>query len=248
MYFSIITVTFNAEENIKKTLDSISMQKFRDFEVIVIDGKSQDKTVNIVEAYYDLINNLSILSEMDDGIYDAMNKGVRQAKGDYIYFLNAGDCFVDCNVLSEVKNFIETYKYGKDEYEKHIFHGNIIKKGKIIKYPPKFYEWKWVYLERAFFSHQAIFASRKLLEMFPFDLSLKICADRDWFIRSIRSGAKYIYMASIAIAVYEGGGVSAGFKQQQADSLIISTKYGGKKAYYIVKIKRKIGELLGHER
>lgn len=177
-----------------------------------------------------------------------MNKGVRQSKGDYIYFLNAGDCFVDCSVLNKVKNFIETYKCGKEECKKYIFHGNIVKEGKIIKYPSKFCEWKWLYLERAYFSHQAIFASRKLLEMFPFNLSLKICADREWMIRSIRSGAEFIYMADIAIAVYEGGGVSAGFKQQQADSLIISTKYGGKKAYYVVKIKRKIGELLGHER
>ena len=108
MYFSIITVTYNAEGNIKKTLDSISIQKFRDFEVIVIDGKSQDKTISIVEAYYNQLINLSLLSETDDGIYDAMNKGVRQAKGDYIYFLNAGDCFVDCNVLSEVKDYIES--------------------------------------------------------------------------------------------------------------------------------------------
>lgn len=248
MFFSIITVTYNAQDSIQHTLKSIASQTCKDYELIVVDGQSIDHTMQMVDNFKGMINKLKIIVESDKGIYDAMNKGVKHSKGDYIYFLNAGDCFYDKNVLENVKSFILHDVSNRQQRNKVIYYGNIVRDREKVTFPQKFSEWKWIYLEKAYFSHQAIFSSRDLLENFPFDISLRICADRDWLIRSMRDKADYICMEKITVACYEGGGVSAGFKNQQVDSLAISERYGGKKALYFVKFKRKIGELLGHER
>lgn len=246
MFFSIITVTYNAEKDIKKTLESIKSQSFKDYELLVIDGGSSDLTVALANDYRGLIDNMSISSESDNGIYDAMNKGVQKSKGEYIYFLNAGDFFVDCNVLSKVFTYIVSGEESKRKQK--IYHGNMIRGGKVKTYPSQFYKWKWVYLEHAYFSHQAIFSPREALVDYPFDLTLKVCADRDWLIHCMENGYTYAYMDEITVASYAEGGVSSGFQSQQKDSLEISKRYGGKKAAFFVTLKRKFGEILGHER
>ncbi|MBQ8780989.1 MAG: glycosyltransferase [Oscillospiraceae bacterium] len=247
MFFSIITVTYNAEATIKKTLDSIIMQDFDDYEVVIIDGASSDTTLEIINEYSKSITNYKVLSEKDNGIYDAMNKGISRTTGEYIYFLNAGDFFINENVLSNVAKYICDYerKYGKKKY---IFHGDMFRAGKVVTYPDTFKEWKWIYLEHAYFSHQAIFANKNTFNKVPFNTKLKICADRDWLIRTMRDDGKYVHMKGLIIANYAEGGMSSGYKSQQKDSLTISKTYGGKKAYYFVRVKRKIGEILGHER
>ncbi len=87
--FSIITVVKNDEKNIQKTIESILNQKFKNFEYIIVDGKSEDSTISIINKYNDKINH--IVSEHDDGIYFAMNKGVKIASGEFIVYVNSGD-------------------------------------------------------------------------------------------------------------------------------------------------------------
>lgn len=99
---SIITVTYNAAGVIEKTLDSLKEQSFKDFEHIVIDGASTDDTLSLVKGYG--IGNTVIISEKDSGLYDAMNKGMRMAKGDFILFLNAGDRFHSSKTLENYAN------------------------------------------------------------------------------------------------------------------------------------------------
>jgi len=97
---SIVTVTLNAESVIRDTLDSILGQGFDDYEIIIIDGASTDNTMEIISGYKDKLS--VVVSEPDNGIYNAMNKGMRAASGKYIQFLNAGDYYCDNDVLSDV--------------------------------------------------------------------------------------------------------------------------------------------------
>jgi glycosyltransferase involved in cell wall biosynthesis len=105
MTFSIITVTYNAEKWIERTLESVASQTCKDFEYIVVDGKSTDRTLEIIDEIAGQARNdgFIVVSEPDKGLYDAMNKGLRIATGDYVWFLNAGDTFYNENTLQEIK-------------------------------------------------------------------------------------------------------------------------------------------------
>jgi glycosyltransferase involved in cell wall biosynthesis len=102
---SIITVCFNAAPLIQKTLFSALNQSFQDFELVIVDGGSKDNTLALLQPFQSKIGE--IVSEQDNGIYDAMNKGVNLAKGEWVYFLNAGDAFFDDLVLEKVFNEIK---------------------------------------------------------------------------------------------------------------------------------------------
>ena len=103
--FSIITITFNAEQVLPPTLESVKRQSFTNFEHLVVDGASTDGTVKIAERSG--IKGISVVSESDRGLYDAMNKGIRRAKGEYLIFLNAGDAFHAPSSLQEIADAIE---------------------------------------------------------------------------------------------------------------------------------------------
>jgi len=99
---SIITVCYNSEKTIEQTLQSVTSQNYPHIEYIIIDGGSSDNTLNIIEKYRDKIH--LVISEKDDGIYHAMNKGIKQAKGDVIGLLNADDLYSDQEVISRIAN------------------------------------------------------------------------------------------------------------------------------------------------
>ena len=108
--FSIVTITYNAEAVMGKTLDSVLAQTYPHVEHIIIDGASTDQTVQVAQDYmhrsYAASNGheIRIVSEPDNGLYDAMNKGLRQVSGDYVLFLNAGDFFPNADVLKVIAN------------------------------------------------------------------------------------------------------------------------------------------------
>jgi glycosyltransferase involved in cell wall biosynthesis len=116
---SIITVCFDAEDDIEKTIQSVLNQTYNDIEYIIVDGKSTDGTMDIIKIYENRISK--IICEPDKGIYDAMNKGIRAATGDVLYFLNAGDRLCDGNIIEKVAKEFEKSKaliiYGKSLYE-----------------------------------------------------------------------------------------------------------------------------------
>lgn len=116
MKLTIVTVVWNAAENIKNTLDSIRRQTCKDLEYVVIDGESTDGTLEILQANKDIID--TFLSEKDAGLYDAMNKGKNLATGDFVLFMNAGDIFLADDVLERM---------AKQMTEKEaLYHGNTI--------------------------------------------------------------------------------------------------------------------------
>lgn len=166
---TIITVCYNAAALIEQTIISVLNQTYPNIEYILIDGNSKDNTLEIIKKYENKISHW--ISEPDKGIYDAMNKGIKLAKGEWINFMNCGDTFYSNTIVNEI--FYNTYLpydviYGNTNY---IYSkGNIIKKaGKITskEYMP--------------FTHQSSFVKTSLLKSFGFDCQYKICADRNFF-------------------------------------------------------------------
>ena len=108
MKISIVTAAFNSAATIRDTFDSILSQNFDDYEYIVVDGKSRDETVDIIKEYEPKFNGkMRWISEKDSGLYDAMNKGIRMASGEYVGILNSDDFFADENVLSSIAETLE---------------------------------------------------------------------------------------------------------------------------------------------
>ena len=201
--FTIITVCKNARLAIYDTISSLSKQTLSDYEYLVIDGASCDGTIETVRKLT-VGYNVKILSEHDSGIYYAMNKGIQLASGKWIYFLNAGDCFVDEKVLDRVLKVIN--ETNNKYYE--LAYGDVIyttkKNQRLVRF-----DWltRWN-LRFEQLCHQAVFSRRDLFNRIGlFDTKLKINADYDWLLRVFTSGAKCKYMG-FPIAFYDSEGIS----------------------------------------
>lgn len=227
---TVVSVCYNCENEVAATMESLLEQSFQDYEYIIVDGNSKDTTLQIIKSYSSRFSNIKIISEPDRGIYDAMNKGVRNSTGDYIYFLNFGDYLVDKYVLERV---VSSFASKQDYY-----YGNIAKDEKIVSQNGKNSLFMTVYREYML-CHQSLFAKRCLLVENPFNLEYKICADRDWFIRILKQGAKGEFV-DIVICNYDTSGVSSNYKNFSDESMSITQKYGGLFGAYFAKGKRLI--------
>jgi len=195
---SIITVVFNNAKDIEYTIQSVLNQSYEHVEYIIVDGLSTDGTLDILNKYRAQIDIL--ISEKDKGIYDAMNKGLEQATGDYVLFLNSGDAFYDKNTLSA----IFTDSEGAD-----IYYGEtklIDENRKIIgdrrhKTPEKF-TWK-SFRYGMNICHQAIFIKRAIAP--KYDLQYKISADIDWIIRAAKKAKSCINTKEYTTRYLVGG-------------------------------------------
>ena len=173
---SIITVVFNAEEFLEETILSILNQDYKNIEFIIIDGKSTDLTLDVIKKYHDKIDIL--VSEEDKGIYDAMNKGIGLANGEWLNFLNAGDLFFGNNILTKVfekKRTDAAFLYGKVGYYS-IEYGTIKTHGKKVSIRD---------FKTSFpVCHQSMFFNKEIFNHFGrYDLSYKVTADYDLVIK-----------------------------------------------------------------
>lgn len=232
--FSIISVCYNCENEIDKTINSLLKQDYKDYEYIIVDGKSTDATLNKIVSYKDRFDKIRIISEPDKGIYDAMNKGIEAANGEYIYFLNMGDCFFSQDVLSYVASKLCT--------RKDFYYGNIQRGDKVIYHKKNIRKRDLIFREYMI-CHQSIFAKRESLERFSFDNTYKICADREWLITLLEHGGQGEYLDKI-VALYDESGISGNLEKFTKDSLRIAKAHGGKKAIIIIKLKRFVGKVL----
>jgi len=175
--FSIITVCYNAEDVLNETIQSVVGQKFEQIEYIIIDGNSTDGTLNIIRNYEDKVD--CVISEPDQGIYDAMNKGLRLAKGKFVNFLNAGDRFVSNSILNEITSQIDisfTEIISGDFIlinNKNNTQRNI--RTKSISYNN---------LKKDFYAcHQSIFINKNIAK--EYDLNYQIKADYKWVLEAL---------------------------------------------------------------
>ena len=237
MTFSIITVCFNCKDSIIKTIRSVFKQSCSDYEYLIIDGDSEDGTKEIIRKYEMRYPQIHVVSEPDDGIYDAMNKGVRLAKGDYVYFLNSGDSFYNSNVLENVKNRVST--------DASVYFGRVKLLGLGVKTYPSKLNLFWLVYREKMICHQAIFARRDTLVQSPFDLKYKICADRDWLIKCVKSHKGIESIQPLIVAKYDPNGTSSCHSKFVEDSLSLARKYGGEKAILYIKLIRGLGYVAG---
>lgn len=184
-YFSIITVTFNAAEVLEATIRSIRNQTFKDYEWIVIDGASSDATVSV--ARRNLMSADSLISEPDNGIYDAMNKGLRLAQGKFVNFLNAGDAYADADVLEAV--------HGASKDVDVIYGDSWLALPDGLTRYRRAGPIKRAIKRRMPFWHQSMFTDRETHLRHQFDTSFRISADYAVIASMFVAGARLRYLS-----------------------------------------------------
>jgi glycosyltransferase involved in cell wall biosynthesis len=203
---SIVTVVYNDVINIERTIESVIEQDFSAKEYIVIDGKSTDGTQIVLNNYVDDVDKIII--ERDDGIADAFNKGVRASKGEYIIFLNAGDCFMNSKILSHVSNQIKLHNRPTILYgDCCIYDENQLFLKKISVNYDNLNVYKGDILP-----HPAVFSKRDYFDTYGnFDTSYKLAMDFDWMLRGIFT-EKVIHISTNISKVLAGGVSTQNYK------------------------------------
>lgn len=198
---SIIIPTYNAAESIGDTLQSIINQSYKDIEVIVLDAVSIDTTCKIVKGFKKEYPFIQLISEKDKGVYEAMNKGVKLAKGDYLYFMGGDDVFYNSNTLEKV---FETVTKEQD-----FIYGNVLFKKSQKVYSGESSLQKLVY-DQVSICHQAIFYSKRVFKMVGnYNLKYFIHADYDFNIRCFRNKELVIHYIDQIIAIFNETGLSS---------------------------------------
>ncbi len=199
---TIITVCKNAAESIEKTIKSVVTQNYPNLEYIIIDGGSTDGTLDIIKTYEKQLTHYQ--SEPDNGIYDAMNKGIQIATGDWINFMNAGDYFYDENAIKKIIP-VETRLIA---FLPLILYCDIFVQGnnelKIRKHKPIFQYGLYNNV-----CHQAVFYNLKKLGKFQFDTQYNISADFDFLLKlATKEKSKFYQHIPEPLVVYQSGGAS----------------------------------------
>lgn len=205
--FSLITVTYNAGAVLEDTIQSIITQTYKNVEYILIDGASTDNTMRIVERYRDHIH--TVVSEPDQGLYDAMNKGLSLATGDYVCFLNAGDCLhEDDTLLGMVHSVAASHEA---PCPPDVLYGDtalVDSKGHFLRMrrltPPEHLTWK-SFRHGMLVCHQAFFARRAIAP--HYDLRYRFSADFDWCIRVMKQ-ARYLHNTHLTLVDYLDEGLT----------------------------------------
>jgi glycosyltransferase involved in cell wall biosynthesis len=187
---TVITVCYNAREMLLRTMNSVWAQTYKHVEYVIVDGASTDGTLELLEEYGGRIDHW--VSESDKGIYDAMNKGVSMAKGKWVIFMNAGDCFADNHVLENVFSVPR---------QADVIYGDVVKGGVVKKASsPR-------NAHRMFFCHQCVFVKIESLKAFPFDISHKMSADFKQMKQLWLAGKQFLQL-DFPIADFDVQGVS----------------------------------------
>lgn len=216
--FTIITCTYQAEKEIERTLRSVLEQTYKDVEHLIVDGASTDATLQLAQAYAtesQAQNNghqVMVTSEPDKGLYDAMNKGLRHATGDYVLFLNAGDTFPSESTLTQVAACAERASvlpgvlYGDTDI--------VDNEGRFVRHrrlsPPKQLSWK-SFMQGMVVCHQAFYARTDLAKQVPYQLKYRYSADVDWCIRVMKMAQKQglpLCNVQTVVANYLDGGMT----------------------------------------
>lgn len=242
---SVITVCFNSAETIAQSIRSVSFQSYRHIEHVIIDGGSTDGTLAVIEKAR--LRPGLVVSEADDGIYDAMNKGFSKSSGDIVCFLNSDDHYADENVLSVVGSIFE------DQSCDFVF-GNITMEspdGRVRRHwrpdPSCAHS-----VKNSQIPHPSLFFRRSALELLdkPFDCSMRIAADlKQQLLLVDQLGCRGVYLDRDVVRMRTGGASTAGFRAYLTGWLESAQAYnqvmGSGGVFYLI---RKLSSKLGHVR
>ena len=200
--FSIITVTYNAATVIEPTLQSVLSQTYTNYECLLIDGGSKDDTV--AKAKASGIEFAHIVSERDNGIYDAMNKGIALATGDYLCFLNAGDAFYAPDTLQRIVDTIA----GEEELP-HVLYGETAEVNDAREFvrmrrlkAPRELNWR-SFRDGMLVCHQAFYARRDIAPMY--DLKYRLSSDVDWCIKVMKASTRLVKIDAVVVNYLQNG-------------------------------------------
>lgn len=207
MKLSIITINRNNAAGLEKTLQSVAVQSFKEFEYIVVDGASTDNSVEVIKAYESEFVCMRWLSEPDAGIYNAMNKGVRMASGEYCQFLNSGDCLASKEVVSQMLSALENKGFPD------VLYGNMLKQlldGKtIVDKSGATDEITLNMFYKGCLNHSPAYIKRSLFDTYGFyDESLQICSDWKFYMKSLVLGETTVRYVDMLVTVFDMGGIS----------------------------------------
>jgi glycosyltransferase involved in cell wall biosynthesis len=204
MRLSIITINWNNATGLEKTMQSVATQSFKEFEYIVVDGASTDGSIEVVKLFESKIAHLKWVSEPDSGIYNAMNKGIRMASGDYIQILNSGDCLAKEDVIERMLSALENAGVPS------ILYGNMVK-----CFPDGYsmvdksfagQEITMLGMYKGTLNHDPAYIRRDLFDKYGFyDESLKIVSDWEFFFEQWLKGCTYKQLNFFISNYYLGG-------------------------------------------
>ncbi len=192
--FTIVVVTYNCEKTLEETIISIVNQTYTNKELVIIDGKSNDGTLDIIKKYESHIS--CFISEPDNGIYDAMNKALKNATGDYLIFLGSDDHFMSYGILKRVSEYIND--------NNSIYYANVFRPIHKDVYCHKFNKYK---LAVKNISHQAIFYSKNVYKKYSYNVHYKTHAD---YVNNLNiyKSFPFVYIPEV-VCYYNEGGVSS---------------------------------------
>ncbi|MDP3587807.1 MAG: glycosyltransferase family 2 protein [Sulfuricurvum sp.] len=203
MKISIITITYNSEKTLDDTIKSVLSQTYNDIEYIIVDGKSKDTTIDIVKSYGDKISK--VVTEKDNGIYDAMNKGLRLATGDVVGILNSDDVYFDEHVIEKVMHKFQ--KENVDSVYGDLYYVKPENVNEVVRY------WKSSEFIKGSFAkgwhppHPSFFVKREAYEKHGFfDLNMKVSADFELMLRFLEKfQISTVYLPKVIVRMRTGG-------------------------------------------
>ncbi len=200
MKLSIITVNYNNRDGLAKTIESVKSQVFKDYEWILIDGGSTDGSLELIEQNTDCFSFW--VSEPDNGVYNAMNKGIIQSKGDWLFFLNSGDVIFNSDVLDNVF---------ADVPDADILYGNYMMSNGVLRIPAKEDSVTLFYFFSATIPHSGCsFIKRELFDKYGlYDESLRIISDWEWFMQVIGFESVPIKKIETTLSIFDVTGMSS---------------------------------------
>lgn len=229
---SIITPTFNASKTLKNCIESVANQTYSNFEHWIVDGLSTDSTMEIVKEYAEKYPHIKYISEKDSGIYNAMNKGIKNSQGEWLYFLGADDELYDENVLENIfrsKNWGDYTSIYGDFFD--------ARNEKIVSYQNIELN-KFFFVEQSI-CHQVVFTKKVIFDKIGyFDEQFKICADRKFSYDYFNSNeAKYCHI-SLVVAKYAGTGISSKTNYPEVSNILKHIFANlTKEEYLVAKVK-----------
>lgn len=210
MILSIITINYNNAEGLKKTLASVAAQTVTEFEHVVVDGASTDGSAEIIREYAESAPYpVRWVSEPDKGIYNAMNKGLRMASGEYVEILNSGDTFATKESTAQMQDALKQTQFPP------ILYGNMLKDygdGKLVRdncggtlFRPN----SFLYFYKGTLNHDCAYIRRELFEKYGYyNEEMRICSDWEWYVKAIAIGGEKTVYVNVDVTIFNMDGIS----------------------------------------